>query len=218
MPTRRPLDRDELRIRNNLLQMGSMVGSAIERAVHCLTNQNSELAQQIISQDEAINELERKVEEECLITLATQQPVARELREILAAMHIAVELERMADYAAGIAKIELDLGQRPLPKLMDEIAQMAEQCRAMLSGVLEAYAERDPEKARAVAAEDQTLDQRNKQLVGLLLAKLSDDLATAETVTRLLWVVHHLERVGDRVTNIAERVVFMTTGAVQELN
>jgi phosphate transport system protein len=218
MVTRYTLEHDEASIQTQLVRMSHMVDGAIERAVGCLKDRSRELARDIIQSDQAINELQRHIEDECLATLARQQPVAGDLRCIVADMHIADELERIGDHAADIGKIVSAMPQETLPIVLDGVMRMAEQCRAMLGQVMQAYVTHDPQLARTAATEDQALDLLNAQIVDELLSSMCGDCDKIKGGTHLLWVIHNLERIGDRATNIAERVIFMISGQNPELN
>lgn len=215
---RRAFDQQLNDIRDNILRMGQLVDTAIDRAMQALRDQDHALARQIIHDDAAINELRFKVEEECLTTIATQQPAASDLRTLIAAMNLVNDLERMADHATGIAKTVLRMGDEPLLKPLIDIPRMAQAAREMLRRGLDAFVARDAAAARAVASEDHTIDHYYKAVFDELLSIMARDPASIPRGTYLLWCAHNLERIGDRVTNIAERVVFMTTGMMKELN
>lgn len=219
MTVSRPVfDRELNEVRDNLLRMGGLVDMAIDRSMEALSNRDVSLARQIVADDQVINELRFKVEEECLALIATQQPAAGDLRTIIAAINIVNDLERMADHATGIAKTVIRMGDEPLLKPLADIPRMAELARAMLKRSLDAYLAHDADAARAVAAQDDDIDHTYRAVFDELLAIMARDPATIPRGTYLLWCGHNLERIGDRVTNIAERVIFMTTGTMKELN
>ena len=150
--------------------------------------------------------------------IATQQPAAGDLRAVVATMNIVVDLERMGDHAAGISRIVLRMGDEPLLKPLIDMPRMAELCRQMLGQALQAYVERDVQLARQVARQDDAIDGLYQQIFRELLSFMIED---PKTTTRALWLLfsaHNLERIGDRVTNVAERVIFMTSGVMHELN
>jgi len=215
--TRGTLERELERIRSDVLRMGSMVESAIERSVESLKNRDADLAQQVINDDEEINKLRYAIEEHCLELIATQQPAASDLRMIIAATHIAVELERMADHAEGNAEITRRIYQEPLLKPLIDIPAMAKIAREMIHAALDAFLARDAEAAQRVAERDDEIDGLYQQVFRELLTYMLEDPRNISRATYLLWVAHNLERIGDRVTNICERIVFMTTGKLQEL-
>ncbi|HLF00892.1 MAG TPA: phosphate signaling complex protein PhoU [Anaerolineales bacterium] len=216
--TRSTLDREFGQIQDNILRMGSLVDTAIHSSIRCLKNQDAELAKQIIGDDQAINDLRFAIEEECLTLIATQQPMASDLRAVIAAMNIVNDMERMGDHATGIAKTVLRMGDEPLPKSLVDFPRMADLARAMLKQSLDAYLARDADLARKVAERDDEIDHLYNQIFRELLSFMVEDPKTTAYGTYLLWVAHNLERIGDRVTNIAERVIYMTTGMMKELN
>jgi len=215
---RSTLDRELNEINDDLLRMHKLVDQAIVRSVDSLKRRDLATAQQVIDEDIQINDLRYKIEEDCLALIATQQPAASDLRSIIAAMHMVVEMERMGDHATGIAKTVIRMGQEPLLKPLVDIPRMSELAREMLRQSLAAYAERDAAKARAVAELDDQLDGLYKAVFSELVEIMSRTPDSAARATYLLWCAHNLERIGDRVTNIAERVVFITTGDMRELN
>lgn len=215
---RSALDREVSEINDDLLRLQKLVDQAIVRSVDSLTRRDQATAQQVIDEDIQINDLRYKIEEDCLALIATQQPAASDLRSIIAAMHMVVEMERMGDHATGIAKTVIRLGDEPLLKPLVDIPRMAELAREMLRQSLAAYNERDAGKARAVAELDDEMDGLYKAVFSELVEIMSRTPNSAARATYLLWCAHNLERIGDRVTNIAERVVFVTTGDLKELN
>lgn len=215
---RATLDRDLRTLQDDLLRMGSMLDEAISRAMRSLADRNLPLARQVVSGDAEINTLRFQIEEACLSLIATQQPMAGDLRKVVAAMSIVSDMERMADHAAGFAKIVLKMGDEPLLKPLIDMPRMAEECRQMLKQALDAFVSRDVESARAVAARDDVIDGLYQQIFRELLSFMVEDPHTTTRALWLLFAAHNLERIGDRVTNIAERVIFMTTGTMKELN
>ena len=216
--TRGAFDQRLIEIRDNLLRMGQLLDGAIDRSMAALKNQDQALARQVISDDTVINNLRFTVEEECLTLIATQQPMASDLRVIVAAMNLVNDMERMADHATGIAKTVLRMGNEPLLKPLVDLPRMADRCRDMLKRSLDAFLARDTAAARAIAGEDDDIDHLYKAIFDELLDIMARDPSTIQRGTYLLWCAHNLERIGDRVTNIAERVIFMTTGQMKELN
>jgi phosphate transport system protein len=212
------LDHKLIKIRDNILRMGQLLDAAIDRSMVALKNQDLDLAQRVISDDTAINHLRFTVEEECLTLIATQQPMASDLRVIIAAMNVVNDLERMADHATGIAKTVVRMGSElPIKPLVD-LPHMADVARDMLKRSLDAFLARDTAAARAIADQDDEIDGLYRAIFDELLAIMAHDPGAIPRGTYLLWCAHNLERIGDRVTNIAERVVFMTTGTMTELN
>ena len=215
--TRGALERELERIRSDILRMGSLVERAIERSVQALKDRDPDLAQQVINDDAEINQLRFAVEEHCLELIATQQPAARDLRMVIAATHLAVELERMADHAAGTAEITRRIYQEPLLKPLIDLSMMAKVAQEMIHAALDAFVAFDADAAQKVAARDDEIDNLYQQVFRELLTYMLEDPRNISRATYLLWVAHNLERIGDRVTNVCERVVFMATGKLEEL-
>jgi len=211
---RRPLDERFDAVQNELLRMGGLVDQAIDRSVQALRGHDRTLAETVIAGDAEMNRMRYEVEEACLTLIATQQPAAGDLRAILAIDAIAVELERMGDHAEGIAKIVLRMGDEPPVKPLVEIPKMADLCRTMLKQSLDTFLARDPKAARRVGEQDDEIDNLYRMLFDELVSIMARDPSTVERGTYLLWTAHNLERIGDRITNISERVIFMTTGQI----
>ena len=214
---RAELERDLTKIQQNILRMGSMVEQAIERSIRALRERDADLAQRVVQDDLDINALRYAIEELCVVTIATQQPAAGDLRAIVAAMHIAVELERIGDHAEGVANLTLRMIDQPLLKPLIDIPRMAAICREMIHASLDAYIQRDAELAQQVTARDDEVDELYQQVLRELLTYMIQDPKNISRATFLLWVTHNLERIGDRVTNVCERVIFMSTGELKEL-
>lgn len=212
------LDRELRDIQDDLLRLGSMLNTAISRALQSLASRDIALARQIVADDAEINALRFHIEEKCVTVIATQQPAASDLRAIVAAMNIVSDLERMADHAAGIAKVVIKMGDEPLLKPLIDIPRMADECRDMTTRALDAYVARDTEMARAVAARDDIIDELYQQIFRELLSYMLEDPHTVSRALYLLFAAHNLERIGDRAVNIAERVIFLTSGEMKELN
>ncbi len=211
-------DRQFKHVRDDLLRMGTMVDQSIAKSLESLQNRDRSLAQRIIEEDEEINALRFKIEEACLALIATQQPAATDLRAVVAAMSIVVEMERMADHAAGIAKTVILMGDEPLLKPLIDIPRMVKLAREMLQKSLEAYVNCDPKNARMIADRDDEMDLLYEAVFEELLEIMASKPGSVQRATYLMWCAHNLERIGDRVTNIAERVVFVSTGDMRELN
>jgi phosphate transport system protein len=217
-PTRRVLTSEETRARDRLIELSGEADAAIARALSGFRNQDTTLAQQVVEGDAQINDLQREIEQGCFTAIALQQPMASDLRDLVSDMHIASELERIADHAAAIAKIVLQMDAPPLAAFVGSIERLGEECRRMLASVMTAYQKRDEQRARRAAAEDDGVDSLETQITADLLTHLSANPGQVTSCTHALWVVHNIERIGDRVTNIAERVVFMVTGQYVDLN
>ena len=215
---RKTFEMDLQRLQDEVLALGSMVARAIQDSVESLKNRDREMARRIIAGDRAINEKRFAIESETLTLIATQQPLAGDLRTLAAVLEIATELERMGDYAKGIAKINLLMGEEPLIKPLIDIPQMADKATDMLRRALDAFIRRDVDAARAIPLEDDQVDALYNQVYRELLTFIMADPRTLNQATYLLWVAHNLERSADRVTNICERVVFTVTGRMQEMD
>ncbi|MCR4406557.1 MAG: phosphate signaling complex protein PhoU [Anaerolineae bacterium] len=205
-------------LQDDLLSMGRLVDQAIDLAICSLSNRDKALAKQVIDNDAQINQALRDIEEKCLVLIATQQPLASDLRIILSVSSIATEMERMGDYAKGIAQITLNIADQPLLKPLIDIPRMAAKGRQLLHDQLAAFIHRDADTARRLSAEDDEIDALYDQVYRELLIFMMQDPRTVDRATHLLWVAHNLERIGDRTTNIGERTAFLVTGQVEELN
>ncbi len=212
------LDAELRSLEQDLLKMGQRVEQAVRLAVQALAQQDADLAQRIVETDVEINQMQRNLEERCYVLIATQQPAAIDLRIILSIVGIATDLERMGDHAEGIAKLAVILSQEPLLKPLIDIPRMMEIACDMLRRELQAFVDRDAKAAEEVAAADNDVDALYDQVFRELLIFMMNDPRTIRRATYLLWVAHNLERVADRATNIGERVLFLVTGQVEELN
>lgn len=215
---RQTFERELQRLQDDMLTLGSMVEKALLDSVECLKRRDLEGSRRIIAGDREINEKRYSIEADCLTLIATQQPMAGDLRTIAAILEIATELERTGDYAKGISKINLLIGNAPLIKPLIDIPRMAEKACDMLSRALKAFAERDVEAARAIPREDDEMDALYNQVYRELLTIMMADHSTIDQATYLLWAAHNLERAADRVTNICERVIFTVKGDMIEIN
>jgi phosphate transport system protein len=215
--TREAFHRKLQEVQEAMLVMGSMVDQAIDRAVQALRTRDLTLARQIIADDEEVNRLRFQIEEQALSLIATQAPMASDLRILAAVLNIITDLERMADHAAGIAKITLIIGHEPPLKPLIDIPRMAQVAREMLRASLTAFMERDMRAAQQVALRDDEVDHLYDQVYRELLTFMMADPRTIDRATHLLWVAHNLERIADRVTNICERVLFLVTGKMVEI-
>ncbi len=215
---REAFERELQRLQGELLTLGGMVEEAITASVESLRRQDLEAAQRVIDRDRQINEQRFAIERDTLILIATQQPMAGDLRVLAAILEITTELERMGDYAKGIAKICLMIGKEPLLKPLIDIPRMAEKARDMLHRALDAFMRRDVEEARAIPKEDDEVDALYQQIYRELITYILADPHNIEQANYLLWAAHNLERTADRVTNICERVVFTVTGEMMEMN
>jgi len=214
---RETFDQELQRLEREVLVLGSMVENAITESVEALKRRDWETSRRLIAGDRVINEKRFAIESDALTLIATQQPLAGDLRTLATVLEIATELERMGDYAKGIAKINLMLAEEPLLQPFDHIPRMAEKARHMLRRALEAFAQRDVALARSIPAADDEIDTLHNHIYRELLMLTTADKHTLDQATLLLWVVHNLERVADRAVNICERVVFTVTGEMVEM-
>jgi phosphate transport system protein len=205
-------------LQGEVLELGEMVSEAIKDAVEALKKRDIEKSRQIIKNDRLVNRKRFDIEEHCVLLIATQQPMAVDLRILTAILNVITDLERIGDHAEGIAKISLLIGDEPLVKPLVDVPMMAEIARSMLKRCLEAFTDRDAEKARLICNEDDKVDALYEQTYRELLLLMIENPTIIKGATYLMWVSHNLERIADRVTNIAERVVFMVEGKMEELN
>jgi phosphate transport system protein len=216
--TRTAFDRQLSEVQQEMLLLATMVESAIERSIEALKSRDSELARQVVADDLKINEKRFDIEGKCQELVATQAPLAGDLRIVFSVLHIIVDLERMGDHAEGIAKIALMMAGEPPLKPYIDIPRMASVATDMLMGSLEAFKNRDEEAAKRIIEMDDEVDGLYDQVYRELLTFMINDPKTIERATHLTWVAHNLERIADRVTNICERVIYMVSGRMQELN
>ena len=210
-------DREYGLIQDELIRMGSMVMEAITRSMRALEDTDPKLAKHVIEDDAQINGLRYQIEEACLALIATKQPAARDLRVVIGVLNIVVEMERIGDYAAGISKTVLLMRHEPLLKTLKKIFKMGELGRKMLSDSLDAFIQQDVERARQIAAMDPEMDQLYKDVFDRLVELMAKDPEIVTRAIYLMWTAHNFERIADRVTNIAERTIFVTTGSLTEL-
>ena len=214
---RNTFERDLQQLQDEILFLGSLVEDALVESVDGLKQRDLERATKLIADDRVINQKRFAIEAEVLELIATQQPMASDLRVLASVLEIATELERIGDYAKGIAKISLMIGEEPLMKPLIDLPRMAEKVHDMLHQSLAAFVQRDVELARTVAAGDAEIDALYNQVYRELLTFIMADPRTLNQATQLLWVGHNIERASDRVTNICERVIFTVTGKLVEL-
>jgi phosphate transport system protein len=204
-------------IENDVIAMGSMVENSLKLSVEALRNRDLVLAERIIADDDKVNSKRFDIEERSLFLVATQQPVGSELRIIASILNIIWELERIADHAEGIARVTIMIGDEPPLKPLVDIPRMMEKVNNMLRRSLEAFINRDADTARKISTEDDEIDNLYDQIFRELLSFMAEDPRTITRATRLIWGAHNLERSGDRITNICERVVFIVTGKMEEI-
>jgi phosphate transport system protein len=217
-PSRDTLDREMRQIKDEVLRMGSLVASQIGLALESLVTHDAEKATTAIVGDGRINEAQRHINSLITTTIATQQPVARDLRFLLSLDHVGYELERMGDHAASVAKQARKLAPEPPLEEYVDLPRMAELAAEQVRGVLRALIDLDTVVAREVAARDDDMDDLYHRTFDEVLKLMREDPGNVERGTRVLFAAHYLERIGDRVTNIAEDVVFLATGDIEDLN
>ena len=217
-PSRLALDRDEREIKDEILRMGSLVEGQIRAAIAALAAFDADAALAVIREDARVNEAQRTIHARVALTIATQQPVARDLRFLLALDHVATELERMGDYAASIAKQARKLPPGATAGRLPQLSRMADLAAELLHGILRALVDLDVEGARAIAVRDDEVDHLYNQAFTELIGRMRQDPANVEPGAFILFAAYYLERIGDRVTNIAEDVVYLASGQVEDLN
>ncbi|MQG80876.1 MAG: phosphate signaling complex protein PhoU [SAR202 cluster bacterium] len=209
---RADFDRNLKLLQEELLLLGGLVEKAIVDAIEALKTRDIELSHKVVSQDDIIDQKTNQIEEKAIDLIATQQPIAIDLRTLMSVIHISVELERMGDYAEGIGKIGVMMGNDPPVKPLVDIPKMAAKASDMLKRSLDALVRRDSALARQVCEDDDEVDNLYDQIYKDLIALMISDPTTTQRATYLMWVAHDLERIADRATNIAERVIFLVTG------
>ncbi|MCH7579294.1 MAG: phosphate signaling complex protein PhoU [Chloroflexi bacterium] len=216
--TRTHFDQQLENIQEEMLSLALQVEVAMERSVDALSEGDEALAKQVIEDDVQINEKRYEIEETCLELIATQQPLAGDLRTIASVLHIVVDLERMGDHAEGIARVALMMPDEPPIMSYADIRRMAEITKGMMLASLEAFKDRDTKRAREISDEDDRVDDLYDKVLSELLALMTEDKSKIERATHLTWVAHNLERIADRVTNICERIVYLVDGTIGEMN
>jgi phosphate transport system protein len=216
--TRETLDREEALIKDAVLRMGAMVEDAIRKASLALTTHDAALALAVIEGDRLINEAQREASGTIAVTIATQQPVARDLRYLLTLDHVTYELERIGDHASSVAKQVLKLAPEPPLKGYIHLPEMAERGAALVHGVLRALVDVDPIAAREIAVTDDEIDTLYHATFDTVVELMRQDPDNVERGTRMIIASHYLERIGDRATNIAEDIVYLESGEVEDLN
>ena len=205
-------------LEKEVIEMGEMVIIAINRSIEALKNRDLEEAKNIINEDLIINKKRWDIEEECISLISTQQPVATDLRALITILNIITELERMGDHAEGIARVVIMYGDKPLIKPLIDIPRMAEKATGMIKRSLDALVNRDETTARKICDEDDEIDNLHEQVYRELLTFMLEDPKKITGSTYLTWVSRHLERIADRVTNICERIIYLVTGVMEEID
>ncbi len=215
---RSTFDRHLQRLTDEVLVLGSLVEQAVLKSVEALSRQDRVSARSLYQQDQYINERRYAIENECIILLATQQPMGRDVRYIAGILEIITELERIGDYAKGISKITLLMDDGDEPQAIQVLQRMANIGLVMLRKALTAFTSSDVAAARAIPQEDDAVDRLYNQLHDRMIEVMLQDRARVSTANYLMWAAHNLERMADRVINICERVVYVVTGEMKELD
>jgi phosphate transport system protein len=216
--SRSAYDREIAEVKDNVLRMGALVEAQIRSAIVALVTHDLEAATRVIADDRQVNEVQRKATAMIAAVIATQNPVARDLRFLLTLDHVSYELERMGDHAGSVAKQARKLA--PYPPMRDDVLlpQLGERVADLVAGIIRALVDVDMDRAREVAKLDDEVDAAYHGIFDRVLALMREDPANVEPGTRVLFAAHYLERIGDRVTNIAEDIVFLASGEVEDLN
>ena len=216
--TRDAFDRELQRLSDDLLRLGTLAEDAVRRSIEALRSRSEELAESVIASDDAIDTLHLELEERCMRLMATQQPMAKDLRTIAAIWTMTIDLERVGDHAEDVARMVRRIASQPLLKPLIDIPRMADTVRGMLREGLDAFVRRDAALAECMAATDDDVDHLYSQVFRELLTYMIEDPRNIQRATHLLMAAQALERIGDHATNIAERVIYMVTGTLRELN
>jgi phosphate transport system protein len=216
-PHRPSLESEQRQVRELVLEMGEMVDVAITQATRALIDRDLEMASRVVTGDHAVNTRQAEVHEHCLSVILTQAPVARDLREILGFLHMSDELERMGDHCVNVARIARDLADLPPLASPVDLAMLSKVCAEQVRDMLNALVARDIDRAREIAARDDRVDRMYHRIVDDILQSMVSDSRNVYVGTQLILVAMNLERIADRVTNLAEDLVFLETGNVEEL-
>ena len=216
-PMRKTFETEIQQLKDEMLVLGSMVEQQILGSVDALKKRDMDASRRIREMDDQVNTKRYAIEEQVMIVIATQQPMAHDLRLLASILEVSGELERMGDYAKGIATVSIRMGDQPLLKPLIDIPRMAQKGADMLHRALTAFINEDVETARTIPAEDDEVDELYTQIYHELMMFVIQDPKTIERANWLLWVAHNLERLADRVTNICERTIFIATGELKEL-
>jgi phosphate transport system protein len=216
--TRESYERELQQLKDDVVRMGEQAGEAIHRSVEALRGRDIVAAERIIAEDDAIDALHMNLEARCMRLLATQQPMARDLRMIAAVFAITIDLERMADHAEGISRAVKRLGEEPPVKPLIDIPKMDAILQEMIRETLDAFRGQDVERAREAAKKDDVVDELRNRVLHDLLDLMIKNPGIVPRALELLIVARHLERAADHLTNVCERIVYMVTGELRELN
>ncbi|MCJ7584494.1 MAG: phosphate signaling complex protein PhoU [Anaerolineales bacterium] len=215
---RKTFENDIQQLKDDLLLLGSLVEQQTLDAVEALKKRDLEAARGIYAADAKINEKRFAIENQVMILIATQQPMAHDLRLLASILEVSAELERMGDYAKGMATINIRMGDEPLLKPLIDVPRMAQIASSMLHRALTAFVNEDAETAKAIPKEDDEVDALYDQVYRELMTFVIKDPKTIDRANYMLWAAHNLERMADRVTNICERTIFIVTGEIKEID
>ena len=216
--TRELFHKELTQLQDEVLVMGSMAEKAILDSMEALRDGDARWSQKIIENDAQINAKRFEIEDKTIFVIASQQPMATDLRSLISILYIVTDLERIADHAEGIARINILLGDEPLPRRLAYIPAMSDRAISMLRDTLKAYIDHDVELARRVCDADDEVDRLQDSVYEETTRAMIADPSTIQRNTYMLWTSHNLERIADRCTNIAERVIFLVTGRMEEIN
>ncbi len=216
--TRKEYHQSLQEVQDDVLKMSQMVGKAITGSLKALKDRDITASKRIVREDAAINKMRFVIEKKCMLLLATQQPMAGDLRVLASVINIITDLERIGDHAEGIAKISVTIGKKELVKPLIDMPRMVEQAASMLSRCMQAFMDRDIKVARLICEEDDIVDYLYDHIYNELVLLMISNPQIIKDATYLIWAAHNIERMADRVTNIAERIVYMVTGRMEEMN
>lgn len=216
--TRELFQRELTQLQDDVLVLGSMAEKALLDAMEALRDGDHRWSEKIIAEDDVINQKRFAIEERCIFVIATQQPMAADLRALVTALYVITDLERIADHAEGIARINTLLADEPLPRRLGFIPSMADRAVAMLRDSLKCYITHDVDAARQICNADDEVDRLQDSVYDESFRAMMEDPSSVQRNTYLLWTAHNLERIADRCTNICERVIYLVTGRMEEIN
>jgi len=205
-------------VQDDLLRLAEMVGTALKDSIEALKKRDVDASWRIVKSDVFVNNRRFEIEERCIYLIATQQPMAVDLRVLAAIINVVTDLERIGDHAEGIARISISIGDGPLVKPLIDMPVMAAKALSMLQRCMKAFVERDAETAKKICDEDDEVDAHYDAIYNELIHLMIENPKIIKDATYMIWAAHNIERIADRVTNIAERVVYMATGKMQEMN
>jgi len=215
MPVRHEFQKELNRLHKDIIKMGAFIEESISDMIEALRTQNVELAKHVIKNDDLIDDMERKIERECIIIVARQQPIATDLRDIASILKIVTDLERIADHCEDISEYVIKLADIEPVTTLEHIPAMAEAVNSMISDTIDAYVRKDLDLAKEIIKRDDIIDKHFHELVDKLVAIMEEDSTTARACTHYLFISKYLERMADHATNIAEWIVYYVTGEIQ---